>query len=76
MALRTYDAPPWGVRVVSRTKSRKIPTRKILSLFSERSCGVISGLNVGRFECEPTDNIGDNTVVVRAHRCPIRPILP
>ena len=25
---RTYDAPPWGVRVVSLAKSRKIPTRK------------------------------------------------
>ena len=31
LALRTY-APP-GVRVVSQTKSRKIPTRKILPLF-------------------------------------------
>ena len=32
LALRTYDAPPWGciVPVVSRTKSRKIPTRKTL----------------------------------------------
>ena len=33
LAPRTYDAPPWGVRVVSQTKSRKIPTRKILPLF-------------------------------------------
>ena len=33
LALRTYDAPPWGVRVVSHTKSRKIPTRNILPLF-------------------------------------------
>ena len=34
LALRTYDAPPCGpsVRVVSQTKSRKIPTRKILPL--------------------------------------------
>ena len=31
LALRTYA--PWGVRVVSQTKSRKIPTRKILPLF-------------------------------------------
>ena len=31
LALRTYA--PWGVRVVSRTKSRKIPTRNILPLF-------------------------------------------
>ena len=32
LALRTYNAPPWGVRVVPDrlTKSRKIPTRKIL----------------------------------------------
>ena len=34
LAPRTYDAPPWGVRVVSQTKSRKIPTRNILPLFS------------------------------------------
>ena len=33
LTLRTYDAPPWGVRVVSQTKSRKIPTRKILPPF-------------------------------------------
>ena len=33
-APRTYDAPPWGARVVSQTKSRKIPTRNILPLFS------------------------------------------
>ena len=33
LALRTYA--PWGVRVVSQTKSRKIPTRKILTLFFE-----------------------------------------
>ena len=25
---RTYDAPPWGVRVVNLTKSRKVPTHK------------------------------------------------
>jgi len=31
LTLRTYA--PWGVRVVSQTKSRKIPTRKILPLF-------------------------------------------
>ena len=31
LALRTYA--PWGVRVVSQTKSRKIPTRKHLPLF-------------------------------------------
>ena len=31
LALCTYA--PWGVRVVSQTKSRKIPTRKILPLF-------------------------------------------
>ena len=31
LALRTYA--PWGVRVVSLTKSRKIPTRKTLPLF-------------------------------------------
>ena len=31
LALRTYA--PWGVRVVSQTKSRKIPTRNILPLF-------------------------------------------
>ena len=31
LALRTYA--PWGVRVVSQTKSRKIPTRKFLPLF-------------------------------------------
>ena len=31
LALRTYA--PWGVRVVSQTKSRKIPTRKRLPLF-------------------------------------------
>ena len=30
LALRTYA--PWGVRVVSQTKSRKIPARKILPL--------------------------------------------
>ena len=32
LALRTYNAPLWGVRVVPdrQTKSRKIPTRKIL----------------------------------------------
>ena len=34
LAPRTYDAPPWGVRVVSQTKSRKMPTRNILPLFS------------------------------------------
>ena len=35
LAPRTYDAPPCGpsVRVVSLTKSRKIPTRNILPLF-------------------------------------------
>ena len=33
LALRMYA--PWGVRVVSQTKSRKIPTRNILSLFFE-----------------------------------------
>jgi len=33
LALRTYDAPPWGVRAASQTKSRRIPTRKILLLF-------------------------------------------
>ena len=33
LALRAYDAPPWGVRVVSQTKSRKIPTRNILPPF-------------------------------------------
>ena len=34
-APRTYDAPPCGlsVRVVSQTKPRKIPTRKMLPLF-------------------------------------------
>ena len=32
LALRTYA--PWGVRVVGRTKSRKIPTRNMLPLFS------------------------------------------
>ena len=31
LALRKYA--PWGVRVVSLTKSRKIPTRKTLPLF-------------------------------------------
>ena len=33
LALRTHDAPPRGciVRVVSQTKSRKIPTRKIIT---------------------------------------------
>ena len=31
LALRAYA--PWGVRVVSQTKSRKIPTRKNLPLF-------------------------------------------
>ena len=31
LALRTYA--PWGVRVVSQTKSRKIPTRNFLPLF-------------------------------------------
>ena len=31
LVLRTYA--PWGVRVVSQTKSRKIPTRKILPHF-------------------------------------------
>ena len=31
LALRAYA--PWGVRVVSQTKSRKIPTRNILPLF-------------------------------------------
>ena len=31
LALRTYA--PWGVRVVSQAKSRKIPTRNILPLF-------------------------------------------
>ena len=31
-APRTYDAPPWGVRVVSQAKSRKIPTRNMLPL--------------------------------------------
>ena len=31
LVLRTYA--PWGVRVVSQTKSRKIPTRNILPLF-------------------------------------------
>ena len=31
LALRTYA--PWGVRVVSQTKSRKIPGRNILPLF-------------------------------------------
>ena len=35
LALRTYA--PRGVRVVSQTKSRKIPTRKILPLFFVRS---------------------------------------
>ena len=36
LALRTYA--PWGVRVVSQTKSRKIPTRKIPPLsFASRS---------------------------------------
>ena len=34
LALRTYA--PWGVRVVSQTKSRKIPTRNILPLFFVR----------------------------------------
>ena len=34
LALRTYA--PWGVRVVSQAKSRKIPTRKILPLFFVR----------------------------------------
>ena len=33
LALRTCAAPPWGVRVVDLTKSRKIPTRKTSSLF-------------------------------------------
>ena len=37
LALRTYDAPPWGVRLMSQTKSRKIPTRKILPLFFARA---------------------------------------
>ena len=32
---RTYNAPPWGVRVASQTKSGKIPTRKTLPLFFE-----------------------------------------
>ena len=32
LALRTYA--PWGVRVVSQTKSRKIPTRNISPLFA------------------------------------------
>jgi len=32
LALRTYA--PWGARVVSQAKSRKIPTRNILPLFS------------------------------------------
>ena len=27
------DAPPWGVRVVSQTKSSKMPTRNISPLF-------------------------------------------
>ena len=40
LALRTYDAPPWGVRVVSLTKSRKIPTRQILPLFFVRQAGL------------------------------------
>ena len=31
LALRTYA--PWGVRVVSQTKSRNIPTRNVLPLF-------------------------------------------
>ena len=34
LALRT--CAPWGVRVVSQTKSRKLPTRKILPLFFVR----------------------------------------
>ena len=34
LAPRTYA--PWGVRVVSQTESRKIPTRNILPLFLSR----------------------------------------
>ena len=34
LAARTYDASPWGVRVVGQTKSRKAPTRKILPCFA------------------------------------------
>ena len=45
LALRTYDAPPWGciVRVVPDrlTKSRKIPTRKTLPLLL-----VIEGIDI------------------------------
>ena len=35
LAPRTHDAPPWGVRVVSLTESRKITTRKNLPLAGE-----------------------------------------
>jgi len=34
LALRAYA--PWGVRVVSQTKSRKIPTRNVLPFFFEQ----------------------------------------
>ena len=37
LALRTYA--PWGVRVVSQTKSRKMPTRKIYRSFREQTRG-------------------------------------
>jgi len=41
VALRTYRYAPWGciVRVVSQTKSRKIPTRKMLPHFFRNQSG-------------------------------------
>ena len=46
LALRTYA--PWGVRVVSQTKSRKIPTRKILPLFFREQGVAVAAAATGR----------------------------
>ena len=60
LALRTYNPPPWGVRVVSLTKSRKIPTRKMLPLFfvtTAKDCAELEGAGLHSSHAYPVVHV-------------------
>ena len=71
LALRTYA--PWGVRVVSQTKSRKIPTRKNLPLFFASRYQSCHWMLHGRFICDnfkgAANKPGDPMRVLGAKGC-------
>ena len=70
LALRTYA--PWGVRVVSQTKARKIPTRKNLPLFFASRARPTRCLAAAAAAARRTDGIGPSrsTLVSAGTRVP------